>query len=84
MARSKSPEPRTWNASQVVAHNMTRARQLRGLTQAEIATRLVAFTGNPWSQATVAQAEGSVLGVRVRHFTATELVALARVFDLPV
>ncbi|MGH9268109.1 MAG: hypothetical protein ACRD0D_08020 [Acidimicrobiales bacterium] len=42
------------------------------------------FTGNPWSQATVAQAEGSVLGVRVRHFTATELVALARVFDLPV
>jgi hypothetical protein len=32
----------------------------------------------------VAQAEGSVSGQRVRQFTANELVALARVFDLPV
>lgn len=32
----------------------------------------------------MAQAEGSVSGNRVRQFTANELVALARVFDLPV
>lgn len=32
----------------------------------------------------MAQAEGSVSGVRVRQFSAVELVALARVFDLPV
>lgn len=83
MARPKTA-PTSWTASQVVAHNLTRARQLRGLTQAEVAKRLSTFTGTNWSQATVAQAEGSVLGVRVRQFTANELVALARVFDLPV
>jgi len=67
-----------------VAHNLTRARQLRGITQFEIAERLSTFTGTPWSAVTVAQAEGSVTGQRVRQFTANELVALARTFDLPV
>lgn len=71
-------------ASQLVAHNLTRARVLRGLTQAEIAERLARFTGAKWSQATVAQAEGSVRSPRTRQFTANELVALARTFDLPV
>src|SRR5207244_9963769 len=75
---------RRWTASQVVAHNLTRARELRGLTQSEVAERLSRFTGSNWSQATVAQAEGSVGGQRVRQFTANELVALARTFDLPV
>ena len=68
----------------MVAHNLTRARQLRGLTQSEIAVRLSEFTGTPWSAVTVAQAEGSVTGQRVRQFTANELVALAQTFDLPV
>jgi transcriptional regulator with XRE-family HTH domain len=63
---------------------LTRARELRGLTQAEIADRLSRYTGTPWSATTVAQAEGSVSGNRVRQFTANELVALARTFDLPV
>lgn len=83
MAR-KRPEAKTWTASQVVAHNLTCARVLRDMTQAEIAERLTRLTGTNWSQATVAQAEGSVTGTRVRQFTATELVALARTFDLPV
>ncbi len=84
MALGRNVETRHWTASQVVAHNLTRARELRGLTQAEIAERLNRFTGSNWSQATVAQAEGSVGGQRVRQFTANELVALARTFDLPV
>jgi transcriptional regulator with XRE-family HTH domain len=84
MARGRNIETRHWTASQVVAHNLTRARELRGLTQTEIAERLGRFTGSNWSQATVAQAEGSVGGQRVRQFTANELVALARTFDLPV
>ena len=84
MAKPKKPETRTWTAAQVVAHNMARARELRRLTQAEVAERLSKFTDSPWSQATVAQAEGSVSGNRVRQFTANELVALARCFDLPV
>jgi len=85
MARPKGANnPRRWTPSQVVAHNLTRARELRGLTQAEIAGRLSQFTGASWSATTVAQAEGSVSGNRVRQFTANELVALARTFDLPV
>ena len=84
MARPKRESPRGWTASQVVAHNLTRARELRGLTQAEIADRLSRFTGASWTATTVAQAEGSVAGNRVRQFTANELVALARTFDLPV
>lgn len=84
MARAKAEDKRMWTASQVVAHNLTRARALRSLTQVEVAERLSRFTGSKWSQATVAQAEGSVGGQRVRQFTANELVALARTFDLPV
>jgi transcriptional regulator with XRE-family HTH domain len=84
MARANRREPKAWTASQVVAHNLTRARELRQLTQTEVADRLSRFTGASWSQATVAQAEGSVAGQRIRQFTANELVALARTFDLPV
>ena len=78
------PDPKTWTPSQVVAHNLARARELRALTQTEVAERLTRCTGTRWTQATVAQAEGSVAGERVRQFTANELVALARTFDLPV
>ena len=73
-----------WAPNQVVAHNMTKARELRGLTQVEVAERLAMFTGNKWSQATVAQAEGTVHGGRMRNFTVNELFALARTFDLPI
>lgn len=84
MARTNQDPGRRWTPSQVVAHNLTRARELRGLTQAEVAERLSRFSGSKWSQVTVAQAEASVGGQRVRQFTANELVALARTFDLPV
>lgn len=73
-----------WAPNQVVAHNMTKARELRGLTQVEVADRLALFTGNKWSQATVAQAEGTVHGGRMRNFTVNEMYALARTFDLPI
>lgn len=84
MAKAKRDEPNeALTASQVVAHNVTRARELRGLTQAEVGERLSRFTGTRWSQVTVAQAEGWASGQRVRQFGADELVALARTFDLP-
>lgn len=78
------PNPTRWNPSQIVAHNMTKARELRGMTQTDVADRLSRFTDTKWTKTSVAQAEGSVTGSRVRVFTAVELVALARVFDLPV
>jgi transcriptional regulator with XRE-family HTH domain len=84
MARARKDDNRTWTASQLVAHNLTRGRELRGLTQVELAERLTRFTGSNWSQATVAQAEGSVGGQRVRQFGANELVAIARALDLPI
>lgn len=84
MAKAKRDTAPGWTPSQVVAHNVTRARELRGLSQSDVAARLSQFTGTSWSATTVAQAEGSVSGNRVRQFTANELVALARTFDLPV
>ncbi len=85
MAEPDAEEPVTqWSASQVVAHNLTRARRLRGVSQAEVAERLARFTGAKWTQVTVSQAERSVSGQRVRNFSANELVALARTFDLPM
>lgn len=85
MAKPKPDQSdESWTASQVVAHNLSRARELRGLTQSEAAERLSRFTGTRWSQVTVAQAESWASGQRVRQFGADELVALARTFDLPV
>jgi transcriptional regulator with XRE-family HTH domain len=74
----------TWTPNQVVAGNLVRLRQRRGLTQAEVAGLLSAVAGKEWSEAMVAHAERSVTGNRVREFTADDLVTLARAFDVPV
>jgi transcriptional regulator with XRE-family HTH domain len=85
MAERDAEDPPTpWGANQVVAHNLARARRLRGLSQAEVAERLTRFTGAKWGHVAVSQAECSVSGQRVRQFTANELVGLARTFDLPL
>jgi len=72
------------SSSVVVAHNMARARRLRGLTQAQVAEHLTRYTEKTWTQVAVAQAERGVTGARMRSFTINELVALARVFDTSV
>lgn len=82
--RSFGQDRNGWNPSQIVAHNMTKARELRGMHQSEVAERMSRFTEAKWTQPSVAQAEGSVGGVRIRAFTAVELFALARTFDLPI
>ena len=74
----------TWTPNQVVAGNLVRLRQRRGLTQAEVARLLSSVAGKEWSEAMVAHAERSVTGNRVREFTADDLVTLARAFDVPV
>jgi len=84
MPRHKTdPEP-TWTPNQVVAGNLVRLRQRRGLTQAEAARLLSSVAGKEWTEAMVAHAERSVTGNRVREFTADDLVTLARAFDVPV
>ena len=74
----------TWTPNQVVAANLARLRQRRGLTQAEAARQLSAVAGKEWTEAMVAHAERSVTGNRVREFTADDLVTFARAFDVPV
>jgi transcriptional regulator with XRE-family HTH domain len=74
----------TWTPNQVVAGNLARLRQRRGLTQGEAARLLSSVAGKQWTEAMVAHAERSVTGNRVREFTADDLVTLARAFDVPV
>ncbi len=70
--------------NQVVAYNLLRARQLRGLTQDQAAAALEPYLGLRWSKASFSQAERSVGGKFVRQFDADEVVAFARGFELPV
>ena len=93
MARKKpqkSESPPEWEpfvrltANQVVAFNLAQAREWRGWTQEEAAEALEPFLGVRWSKATFSQAERSVAGRFIRNFTADEIVAFARGFELPV
>ncbi len=74
----------TWTPNQIVAANLARIRQRRGWTQAQTARELSAVSPKPWSEATLAHAERSVTGNRIREFTADDLIAFARTFDVPV
>ncbi len=76
--------PRTWTPNQVVAHNLTRARLLRGWTQDQAAAELAPYLGFHLSAASFSAIERSIAGTRVKQFTADELVALSRAFDLPL
>ena len=60
------------------------AREWRGWTQDEAAAALEPYLGVRWSKATFSQAERSVAGRFIRNFTADEIVAFARGFELPV
>ncbi len=70
--------------NQLVAQRIALARQLRGWTQEEAADRLEKFLGAKWSPATFSIVERSVDGKRIRQFTADELVALSRTFEVPI
>lgn len=70
--------------SDVVAHRMRTARKYRGKTQPWVADELTRLTRMSWSVPAVSAAEGGTAGGRPRLFIANEIVALARVFDLPI
>jgi transcriptional regulator with XRE-family HTH domain len=82
--KASSARYRGMDPNQVVAYNLTRARQLRGLTQDDAAAALEPYLGVRWSKASFSQAERSVAGRFVRRFDAEEIVAFARAFELPV
>jgi hypothetical protein len=82
VARGKKTQ--AWTPNQIVAYNVARARQLRGWTQEQAADALAPYLGTRWSGASFSAVERSVAGGRIREFTADELLALARGFDLPI
>jgi transcriptional regulator with XRE-family HTH domain len=76
--------PRTWSPNQVVAHNLTSARLLRGWTQDQAAAALAPYLGSHLSAASFSAIERSIAGTRVKQFNADELVALSRAFQVPL
>ena len=70
--------------NQVVAYNLALARDHKHWTQDQAAAAMEPFLGVRWSKASVSQAERSVAGAVVRNFTADEIVAFARTYDVPV
>lgn len=69
---------------QVVAYNLKRARQLRGWTQAQAAEEIEPYLGELWSVAVFSAAERSVESSRVRTFSASQVLAFALGFRLPI
>ncbi len=73
-----------FSPNQVVAYNLTLAREHKGWTQDEAADALAPYLGTRWSKASFSQAERSVAGKFIRNFDADEIVAFARAFEVPV
>jgi hypothetical protein len=80
----RRPDPRTWTPNQIVAFNINQARLKRGWTQDQAAEALAPYLGTRLSTASWSAIERSVDGGRIREFTADEIVAFARGFELPL
>lgn len=74
---------KTMTANEVVAYNLKRIRELRGLQQVEAGKLVEPFLGR-WSQSMWSEAERSVSGKRTKLFDAGELVAFSHVFKVPL
>ena len=76
---------RTMTPNQVVAHNVARARALRGWTQEQAAEALAPYLGAKLSGPSFSALERSAVKVdRIKQFSADDLLALSRGFDLPI
>ncbi len=82
--RSRKRRAAALTASGIVAINLKRARELRGLSQAEAGEILGDYLRKPWSTATVSAAERSWERGPERSFTANELDGFSRAFRLPM
>lgn len=76
---------RTMTPNQIVAHNVARARELRGWTQEQAADALAPYLGARLSGPSFSALERSAwTPSRVKQFSADDLLALSRGFDLPI
>src|SRR5438067_1548647 len=76
---------RTMTVNQIVAHNVAQARSLRAWTQEEAAKALAPYLGARLSVASFSALERSATSInRIKVFSADELLALSRAFDVPI
>lgn len=76
---------RVMTTNQIVAYNVAKARTIRGWTQEQAAEELAPFLGAKLSTASFSALERSAWNVnRIKQFSADEMFALARGFDLPI
>jgi len=76
---------RTMSPNQIVAYNVAKARVLHGWTQEEAAEALAPYLGSRLSVASFSALERSAWNPnRVKVFSADELLALSRGFDVPI
>ena len=76
---------RTMTPNQIVAYNVAKARELRGWTQEQAAEALAPYLGAKLSGASFSSLERSAWSVdRIKQFSADDLLALSRGFDLPI
>src|SRR5713101_6692469 len=76
---------RTMTPNQIVAYNVNKARELRGWTQEQVAEALAPYLGAKLSGASFSALERSAWTVnRIKQFSADDLLALSRGFDLPI
>jgi transcriptional regulator with XRE-family HTH domain len=80
----RRPPAKVLSINQLVSYNMWRARRASTWTQQEVAELLEKYTGRTWSNASVSAAERAWQGGRPRRFDASEIVALAKIFDEPM
>jgi hypothetical protein len=85
MSTRKLGVRRVMTPNQIVAYNVAKARDLRGWTQEQAAEALAPYLGAKLSAASFSALERSAWKVdRIKQFSADELFALSRGFDLPV
>ncbi|MGH9138950.1 MAG: hypothetical protein ACRD0G_18215 [Acidimicrobiales bacterium] len=76
---------RVMTTNQIVAHNVAKARAIRGWTQDQAAEAIAPYWGARLSEASFSALERSAWNVnRIKQFSADELLALSRGFDLPI
>jgi hypothetical protein len=85
MATRKLRMRRTMTPNQIVAYNVAKARALRGWTQEQAADALAPYLGVKLSGASFSALERSAWTLhRIKQFSADDLLALSRGFDLPI
>jgi hypothetical protein len=76
---------RVMTPNQIVAYNVAKARAFRGWTQEQAAEALAPYLGAKLSGASFSALERSAWTVeRIKQFSADDLLALSRGFDLPI